>query len=158
MVKKQTEKKDIAQMVDAGELIVPDAILDVDRMPPILAGQSTTKMVNRVERFYFSIGEILELWLKRRPSEHTQRAYRQDVMALIDYLGFDWPKDSTELLTVSVADVLEWRDALEAEGKAPKTLNRRISSVSSFYKYLLKRTNLPRLPFVKKAKSTARLG
>jgi len=29
-----------------------------------------------------------------------------------------------------------WRDAVMAETKAPKTVNRRISSLSSFYRYL----------------------
>ena len=29
-----------------------------------------------------------------------------------------------------------WRDAMRAQSRAPKTLNRRISSLSSFYKYL----------------------
>ena len=140
--------KEIARMVDAGELIVPGSEIEVDKMPPILAGQSTKAMVNRVERFYFSIGEILELWLKRRPSPHTQRAYRQDIESLIKYLELEWPEESTELLTVSVSDVMAWRESLEAENRAPSTLNRRISSVSSFYKYLQAVAAEMRLPIV----------
>lgn len=94
------EQKEMAQMIDAGSLIVPGAELDPDRMPPILAGQSTKAMERRVERFYFSVGAIFEAWVKRRPSPHTQRAYRQDVEALITYLKLDWPKESTEMLAV----------------------------------------------------------
>ena len=41
-----------------------------------------------------------------------------------------------ELLRASVADVQHWRDAMREQSKVPKTLNRRISSLSSFYKYL----------------------
>ena len=47
-----------------------------------------------------------------------------------------WPDDATRLFTVSVADVQDFRDRMIADGKAPKTINRRIASLSSFYKYL----------------------
>lgn len=139
---------EIAKMVEAGELVVPGSELDVDRMPPILAGQSTRAMVNRVERFYFSVGAIFEAWVNRRKSPHTRRAYRQDVEAFIQFLQLEWPRQSTDLLAVSVDDVLSWRDTLLAAGAAPKTLNRRISSVSSFYKYLQAVAAEMRLPIV----------
>lgn len=135
-------------MVEAGELVVPGSELDVNRMPPILAGQSTKAMVGRVERFYFSVGAILEAWVNRRKSPHTRRAYRQDIEAFITYLKLDWPRQSTDMLAVSVDDVLSWRDSLLAAGAAPKTLNRRISSVSSFYKYLQAVAAEMRLPIV----------
>lgn len=102
----------------------------------------------RVERFYYSVASIFEAWVQRRPSHHTQRAYRQDFEALIENLKLDWPKESTDLLAVSVADVMAWRDSLEAKGMAPKTVNRRISSVSSFYKYLQAVAAEMRLPIV----------
>jgi site-specific recombinase XerD len=38
--------------------------------------------------------------------------------------------------TGTVADVQRFRDGLDSAGAAPKTINRRLSSVSSFYKYL----------------------
>ena len=68
-------------------------------------------------------------------SKHTQRAYRQDVMDFVRFLGIRWPDESTRLFTVSVADVLAFRDQMLAESKAPKTINRRIARLS-FYKYL----------------------
>ncbi len=145
---KDEDKKEVARMIDGGCLIVPGAELDAERMPPILAGHATKAMERRVERFYFSVGAVFEAWVKKRPSPHTQRAYRQDVMALVEFLKFDWPKESTELLAVSVGGVMEWRDKLEAAGMAPKTINRRISSVSSFYKYLQAVAAEMRLPIV----------
>ena len=93
-------------------------------------------MRQEVERFYLSVADIFERWITRRDSKHTQRAYRQDIMALVKYLGLTWPDDATVLLMTSVSDIHEWRDSLLENEAAPKTINRRISSVSSFYKYL----------------------
>jgi site-specific recombinase XerD len=57
-------------------------------------------------------------------------------MAFCESMGIRWPDDATRLFTVSVADVQDFRDRMIADGKAPKTVNRRIASLSSFYKYL----------------------
>lgn len=114
--------------------------------PPILAGRDTPAVRSRVERFYSSVAEIFEAWVTRRGSPHTQRAYRQDFMSLVRFLGIRWPDDSAQLFTVSVGEVHAWREDLKAKGAAPKTLNRRISSVSSFYKYLAASAAELRLP------------
>ena len=49
-------------------------------------------------------------------------------------------------MRTSVADVHAWRDHLVADGAAPKTLNRRIASLSSFFKYLQAAAAELRLP------------
>jgi site-specific recombinase XerD len=61
---------------------------------------------------------------------------REDVMAFVRFVGIRWPEQATALLTVSITDVQDFREALLAADAAPKTLNRRISSLSGFYKYL----------------------
>ena len=142
------EKEDLIKLIDTGTLIVPPDAVKPDRLPPILAGQSTKTMERRVERFCFSIAEIYEAWVKRRHSSHTQRAYRQDLEAFIAFLKIDWPQQAAGMLSVSVADMMAWRDKLEADGMAPKTISRRISSVSSFYKYLQAVAAEMRLPIV----------
>lgn len=105
-------------------------------LPPILAGQFTPETQEKVERFYFSVAAIFETWVKRRQSRHTRRAYREDVMAFVNFIGIAWPQQCAALLTVSIADVQDFRESMLADGAAPKTLNRRISSLSSFFKYL----------------------
>ena len=142
------DRRKLAELIDTGSLAFQTSKLNLDRMPPILSGHATAAIQHRVERYYCSVASIFEAWVKRRPSTHTQRAYRQDIEALIEYLKVDWPKHSADLLTVSVADVMAWRDSLEAAGMAPKTVNRRISSVSSFYKYLQAVAAEMRLPIV----------
>ena len=118
----------------------------VRQLPPILAGRATPDVQRQVERFYLSVAEMFERWVTRRSSEHTQRAYRQDVMSFVAFLNLKWPEDATALLTDTVRDVQEWRDELSGNGAAPKTLNRRVSSVSSFYKFLQGVTAELRLP------------
>ncbi len=105
-------------------------------LPPILVGRVTPAVEAQVGSFYGSVAEIFERWVTRRTSMHTQRAYRQDVMDFVQFLGIRWPEESTRLFTVSIAEVLAFRDLMLAESKAPKTINRRIASLSSFYKYL----------------------
>ena len=75
-----------------------------------------------------------------------ERAYRRDVLSFVDFLGLTWPQEAFRLLLASVADVQRWRDTMMAATKAPKTLNRRISSLSSFYKYLAGAAAELRLP------------
>jgi hypothetical protein len=51
-------------------------------MPPILAGRFTPEVKERVEQFYFTVAAIFEMWVARQQSKHTQRAYREEIMAL----------------------------------------------------------------------------
>jgi site-specific recombinase XerD len=115
-------------------------------LPPVLLGRATPAVQAQVQGFFNAVAEIFERWVTRRSSKHTQRAYRQDVMAFVDFLGLRWPDDATRLLAVTVADVLAFRDTTVAADLAPKTVNRRIASLSSFYKYLQGAASELRLP------------
>lgn len=105
-------------------------------MPPVLFGRSTPAVERQVGSFYASVCEIFERWVARRESPHTQRAYRQDVMAFCKFAAIRWPEDSSRLFATTVVEVQDFRDQMIKDGKAPKTVNRRVASLSSFYKYL----------------------
>ena len=138
-----------------GELTV---IGDVRELPPILHGHETPEIHKRVEKFYLSIAEMFEAWLKRRKSPHTRRAYRRDVMDFIEFIDIPWPQladdgklvgqdDSWRLLQVTVQQVQSWRDYSDEERNlAPLTLNRRLSSLSGFYRYIREAAAHLRLP------------
>ena len=65
----------------------------------------------------------------------------------VGFLGIAWPGEATSRLRLSVADMQAWRDHLiHEEDAAAKTLNRRISSVSSLYRYLAGVASEMRLP------------
>lgn len=118
-------------------------------LPPILAGTATAEVEAQVQRFFFSVAELYESWLNRRASPHTRRAYDQDVMTFVrGYLRLSWPKQAYELLRVSVQQAQAYRDWLASKRAAPKTVNRRISSLSSFYKYLGAAAAEMRLPII----------
>jgi integrase/recombinase XerC len=115
-------------------------------LPPILAGNVTADVRQRVGQFFSSVASLFESWVTRRKSHHTQRAYREDVMSFVRFLGIEWPDQAMALLSVSVRDVLAFRELLLSKNAAPKTINRRISSLSSFYKYLAAAAAEIRLP------------
>jgi integrase/recombinase XerC len=69
-------------------------------------------------------------------------------MTFVKFMDITWPQEAMELLRVSVQDVQRFRAHLVSKNAAPKTLNRRISSLSSFYKYLAAAAAELRLPIV----------
>src|SRR4051794_26796755 len=127
-------------------IIAGDGDSALPELPPILLGRATPAVARQVEGFYNSVAEIFKRWVARRESKHTQRAYEHDVLAFVAFLGLRWPDEATRLFAVSVADVHAFRDLMLAEGRAPKTINRRISSLSSFYGYLQGVASESRLP------------
>jgi len=148
-VKKSTPDRQTLEDADAKTQAEDRSLIVLsapDELPPVLAGHQTPEVRARTESFYASVAGMFERWVARRPSPHTQRAYRRDVLSFVDFLGIDWPADAYRLLLASVADVHDWRDSMMADAKAPKTLNRRISSLSSFYKYLAGSAAELRLP------------
>ena len=84
--------------------------------------------------------------VERRESPHTQRAYRGDVMAFVALMRIRWPEQAISLLAVSVKDVQAYRKAMIAHDAAAKTINRRVASLSNFYKYLAASSSELRLP------------
>jgi site-specific recombinase XerD len=112
----------------------------------VIAGAHTPEIARRVEDFFHSVASIFEAWVNRRKSDHTRRAYRGDVMAFVEFRGWAWPKDSGQLLRVSILDVQSFREDMLERRAAPKTMNRRISSLSSFYSYLAGAAAELRLP------------
>jgi site-specific recombinase XerC len=125
-------------------LIVPGS-QNQPALPPVIADANTPEIKRRVENFH-SVASIFEAWANRRKSNHTRRAYRGDVMAFVEFRGWIWPNDSAQLLRVSILDVQAFKDYMVKRNAAPKTMNRRISSLSSFYRYLAGAAAELRLP------------
>src|SRR5215467_5500452 len=134
--------------VAEGRVPVPATAESCDRdlLPPILEGHSTASVEEKVQRFVLNVPEMLERWICRRTSRHTQRAYRQDLFTFIGHTRLRWPEDAAGLFAVTVGQVHAYRDWLLARGDAPKTINRRLSSLSGFFKFLREVAAEMRLP------------
>ncbi len=115
-------------------------------LPPILEGCYTLAAEEKLQRFLDNVPEMLERWISRRASPHTQRAYRQDLFTFIHFAGIDWPQQATTLFTVTVGLIHAYRDWMIQRGDAPKTVNRRIASLSGFFKFLREVAAEIRLP------------
>ncbi len=90
----------------------------------------------RVEDFCRSVADMLEAWIERSKNANTRRTYRRAVENFIEFLGIDWSRRSHELLSATVPDVRAWRDKMAADGRAPSTLNSRLSALSAFYRFM----------------------
>ncbi|HTU47501.1 MAG TPA: tyrosine-type recombinase/integrase [Bryobacteraceae bacterium] len=105
-------------------------------LPAIFLSWSSSEPSERIENFCRCIDHIFETWVNRCNSPHTRRAYREDVMTFAAFVGISWAQNAQQILKTTVFDVQAFRDDLVKRGAAPKTLNRRISSLSGFFKYL----------------------
>jgi site-specific recombinase XerD len=121
---------------------------DASLLPAILAGHHTPGVAEKVNRFCLSVADIFDAWVNRCHSPHTRRAYRADVMSFVEFMEIAWPEAATDILKVTIADVLDFRGYMLDLGMAPKTVMRRVSSLSSFYKYLAAAAAETRLPIV----------
>ena len=75
------------------------------------------------------------LRFQKRYSDHTVNAYRNDILQFVVFLGEDeahrpgWEE-------VSDRHVREWMVSLLEKGLSPRSVNRKLSSLKSFYRYL----------------------
>ena len=87
-----------------------------------------------------ALGQFLDyLRFEKRYSAHTVLAYQIDLNQFFDYLVTDY--DSLEFEKVKAPVIRSWMVALKNDKTHPignKSLHRKISSLKSFYKYLLR--------------------
>ncbi len=88
--------------------------------------QSTTPFYSFIEYLKF----------EKRYSPHTIRAYGDDLIFFFDYLILNFGELS--LKEIKPAFIRSWLAKQKEEGASAKTINRRISSLKSFFKYLLR--------------------
>jgi integrase/recombinase XerC len=79
---------------------------------------------------------IDHLKFEKRYSAHTIRSYKDDLEAFVAYVGDEF--GGLELKQVSPAVIRSWLASMKDEGLSSRSLNRKISSLRSFYKYQLK--------------------
>jgi len=91
-----------------------------------------------IERF------ISYLQFEKRFSPHTVTAYRHDLSQFNDFLT----SDGLDILTISHQEVRSWILALMEQGSEAKTVNRKLSVLRSFYKFLQREELIQNNPMV----------
>jgi integrase/recombinase XerC len=73
----------------------------------------------------------------KRYSSHTVIAYVEDLKQFSSFLVKCYPGDINYLLTCNKSDVKIYISRLNKEGIKPRSINRKLSSINRFYKFLL---------------------
>ncbi|MDR0415607.1 MAG: tyrosine-type recombinase/integrase [Prevotellaceae bacterium] len=79
---------------------------------------------------------------EKRYSEHTLRAYQSDMQQLVAYFGVA----DSELVSLGHRQLRGWFSELMSQGLSARSVNRKISSASTFYSYLVREGLLAQNP------------
>lgn len=86
---------------------------------------------------YMVINQFLRyLQYERRYSAHTLRAYQSDLNAFASYLEEDF--ELGDVRNAHADMIRSWVVALMDEGLKARTINRKVSSLKAFYRYLMR--------------------
>jgi integrase/recombinase XerC len=95
------------------------------------------------------------LSLEKNYSKHTLIAYHKDLLGFREFALSEF--DFSEVNSVSYAIIRSWIVKLVGDGVSNRTINRKISSLRTYYKFLLKIGDIEVSPLVKhKALKTAK--
>lgn len=84
------------------------------------------------------------LKFEKRYAAHTLTAYEKDLTQFAQFLQGEF--DITDILSVSHFHIRSWLAGMKDAGQTERTINRKMSSLNSFFKYLLKQQRLKKNP------------
>lgn len=87
------------------------------------------------------------LLLEKNYSQHTVTAYLNDIGFFESFLSGDY--DDANLIAVNYSQIRSWVVSLSDDGISNSSINRKISSLKSFYKFLLKTKQIDSSPLLK---------
>lgn len=76
------------------------------------------------------------LRFEKRYSRHTQIAYEKDLSQFFIYISATF--NLQDIPEIALFHIRSWLASLKDEGQTARSINRKISSLSSFYKYLMR--------------------
>jgi integrase/recombinase XerD len=85
------------------------------------------------------------VWLSNFISPHTKKTY---LLAVREFVGFHQIKSPEDLQYIDQAHVIAWRDYLIEQGASERTVNARISAISSLFKHLCEKQIAKRNPTI----------
>jgi len=87
------------------------------------------------------------LKFEKRYSRNTVISYETDLISCFDYLELNF--GSISLNAISHGQIRSWLASLKDQGMQSKSINRKISSLKSFFKYYMKRGAIDATPMAK---------
>ena len=87
------------------------------------------------------------LQLEKNYSQHTVTAYLNDIVFFESFLFNEY--DDANLIKVNYNQIRSWIVSLSDDGISNSSINRKISSLKSFYKFLLKTKQIDSSPLLK---------
>ncbi len=84
------------------------------------------------------------LKFEKRYSQHTQIAYKKDLEQFIHTFKEQFGLD--EAVLVSHYHIRTWLAELKDQGQTPRSINRKLSSLNSFFKYLMRQKRVEKNP------------
>jgi|JI61114DRNA_FD_contig_123_2290_length_3138_multi_8_in_2_out_0_4 integrase/recombinase XerC len=89
------------------------------------------------------------LQFEKRYSKNTLEAYSKDISQFQDFLIQEYQSDDPELLLVNHRQVRAWVIHLMNNNVTPKSVNRKISALKTYYRFLLKNNAIAKNPMAK---------
>lgn len=87
------------------------------------------------------------LKFEKRYSRNTVISYENDLISFFDYLELNF--GSISLNTIGHGQIRSWLASLKEQGMQSKSINRKISSLKSFFKFYMKRGVIDATPMAK---------
>ena len=85
---------------------------------------------------------------ERRFSEHTIKSYSTDLTQFLNFINMEF-EISTQLSEVSFQIVRSWIASLLEKGVGPRSVNRKISSLKTYFKFLIRENAITESPMLK---------
>lgn len=98
-------------------------------------------LIEKSEKKYEN-DELVEMFFadfSKRKAEKTVKAYKHDMATFLDWLGGRLITDITYQDALDYIDYLRYECTYRGKGLAPATINRKHTSIATFYKYLVKK-------------------
>lgn len=86
------------------------------------------------------------LQFEKRYSPHTVQAYKDDLEQFTAFLAHEYEMVNPPLAGINTFLIKSWLAALKANKQSARTINRKSSTLKSFFKYHLLRGNLEKTP------------
>jgi integrase/recombinase XerC len=90
---------------------------------------------------------VAYLELEKKYSSHTTLAYQKDLEDFLEFITMEY--SITEIKTVNYSLIRSWIVSLVEKGMSNRSINRKISSLNTYFKFLLKSKQVSENPLLK---------